>query len=209
MGNLDERLRILLGACDASGAATMVLRELGPEVFGFLTGVLGRDDADEVFAVVSERLWRSLKRFEGRCSIRTWLYLLAHQEIGHYRRRVKRHVDGRVPISELKDVLAEVRSTVRSTVERSREMKVRRLREALSEDDRALLILRLDRGLPWAEIAFVLADLASPPSRPSSGVLEDEERRRHAARLRKRFQLLKERLRLQIRQEGIVPDRAV
>ena len=70
--DLDHRAGELLRAGDTRGAATLVLRELGPEVLGFLSGVLGDADADEVFSAWSERLWRSLEGFEGRCSLRTW-----------------------------------------------------------------------------------------------------------------------------------------
>ncbi|HEX3758821.1 MAG TPA: hypothetical protein VHW23_08955, partial [Kofleriaceae bacterium] len=59
--DLDHRVRELLLAGDTRGAATHVLRELGPEILGFLSGVLGDADGDEVYSAWSERLWKSLK----------------------------------------------------------------------------------------------------------------------------------------------------
>src|SRR5215475_701409 len=114
MSELDGRVRSLLAAGDTSGAATLVLRELGPEVLGFLSGVLGDADADEVYSALSERLWKSLSGFEGRCAIRTWSYVLARHEIGRFRKGRRRHAEGRVPISELQDVLMVTRT--RSTM---------------------------------------------------------------------------------------------
>lgn len=183
MSDFDKRVRALLAAGQTGAAATLVLRELGPEILGFLSGVLGDTDADEVYSALSERLWRSLSGFEGRCSIRTWSYVLARHEIGRFRKGMRRHAEGRVPISELQDVLV-LRN--RSTMATARERKLAALRESLPVEDRTLLILRVDRNLTWDEIALAFAE--TPES------FSEEDRKREAARLRKRFQLIKQRL---------------
>ncbi|HEX4423409.1 MAG TPA: sigma-70 family RNA polymerase sigma factor [Kofleriaceae bacterium] len=162
------------------------MRELGPEILGFLSGVLGNDDADEVFSTLSERLWRSLTGFEGRCSLRTWTYVLARHELGRFRRGIRRHEDGRVPISELQEVLAAVKTQNRSTLARDRRDTLERLRDELPIEDRTLLILRVDRNLSWDEIALAFAE--------DPETFGDHDRRRESARLRKRFQLVKQRL---------------
>lgn len=186
MSELDERVRSLLATGDRATAATLVLRELGPEVLGFLSGVLDDADADDVFAAWSERFWRSLGGFEGRCSIRTWLYVLARHELGRFRRGMRRHQEGRVPISELKDVLELVRTRTRSVIATDQQRRLKALRRSLPTEDRTLLILRVDRGLTWDEIALAFAE--NPED------FSEEDRRREAARLRKRFQLIKQRL---------------
>jgi DNA-directed RNA polymerase specialized sigma24 family protein len=57
---LDDRIKALVAAGDTSRALAEALRTLGPDVLGFLSGVIGNDaDADEVFAMFSERLWKS------------------------------------------------------------------------------------------------------------------------------------------------------
>jgi RNA polymerase sigma-70 factor, ECF subfamily len=62
-----------------------------------------------------------------------------------------------------------------------------KLREELDPDEQTLLVLRIDRGLGWTEIAEIMAD---------PGELEDPKaRERSSARLRQRFQKLKQRLR--------------
>jgi RNA polymerase sigma-70 factor (ECF subfamily) len=72
---------------------------------------------------------------------------------------------------------------------------MRELRERLPMEDQQILILRVGRNLSWPEIAMVLAE---DGLRSSS-----EELTREAARLRKRFQLAKDRLRAMAREEGL------
>lgn len=186
MREYDERVRSLLAAGETGAAVTLALRELGPEVLGFLSGVLGDADADEVFSALSERLWRSLDGFEGRCSLRTWTYVLARREIGRFRKRTRRHEEGRVPISELKDVLAVSRTRTRSLLASDRRQQLTALRDELPIEDRSLLILRVDRKLAWDDIALAFADTLE--------AFSEGDRKREAARLRKRFQLIKQRL---------------
>ncbi len=189
--SLEERARGLLAAGDTGSATTVVLRELGPELFGFLTGVLGDSDADEVFSRLSVRLWKSLAGFEGRCTLRTWAYVLARHELGRFRRGAKRYAEARVPISELSDVLAAARHTTRSTLATEKRVQLTSLRDELPVEDRTLLILRVDRDLAWDEIALAFAD--------NPEAFGDDDRKRESARLRKRFQLVKQRLVARIR----------
>jgi RNA polymerase sigma-70 factor (ECF subfamily) len=196
---LDDRIRALLSTGDAPGAVREALRALGPDVLGFLHGVLRSEaDAEEVFAVVSERLWKSLTTFEWRCSLRTWSHVIASREAQRFRRGARRHVQGRVALSELAEVIAAVKTETRSQHRTARELAVSRLREELPEEDRALLVLRVDRELPWDDIALAFSD---DPERCS-----EEERKREAARLRKRFQILKKRLADRARAEGLLPE---
>jgi RNA polymerase sigma-70 factor (ECF subfamily) len=203
--DLDLRARELLRAGDTRGAATLVLRDLGPEVLGFLAGVLGDVDADEVYSAWSERLWRSLKGFEGRCSLRTWTYVLARREISRFRKGMRRHAEGRVPLSEMQDVLAVPRTGTRNTMATAKQQQLTALRDELPIEDRTLLILRVDRKLTFDEIALVFAEnlesgeAAGGEPDGSAGAAGGNaprgfDRKREAARLRKRFQLVKQRL---------------
>jgi len=181
---LEDQIRSLLAAGRVEDATTQALRELGPEILGFLSGVLGDDDGDEVFSAFSERLWLSLAGFQWRCTLRTWAYVLARHEICRFRRGARRHVEGRVPISELQEVLEAVRKT-RSTLA-ARRSTLTQLRNELPVEDRTLLILRVDRNLSFEDIALAFAD--------DPEVFSDDDIKRESARLRKRFQLIKQRL---------------
>jgi RNA polymerase sigma-70 factor, ECF subfamily len=195
--SLDDRVRAHVARGAIQDAATLSLRQLGPEVFGFLAGVLGNDaDADEVFAATSERLWRSLATFEWRCSLRTWAYVIARREVDRFRRGARRHVDGRVPLSGLEEILAVART---SRTQRSAKLRtLLQLRDELTSDDRMLLVLRVDRELAWEEIALAFAENAEKCS--------EEERKREAARLRKRFQLLKKWLTQRAKSAGLLGE---
>lgn len=183
---LDDQVRSQLSAGDVQAATTLVLRELGPEVLGFLCGAVGESDGEDIFAALSVRLWKSLTTFEGRCSIRTWTYVLARREISRFKRGARRHEAGRVPLSQLQEVLEAVRTKTRSALATSKQHALTKLREELSPEDRMVLIMRVDRDLPWTDIA--LAFTANPEK------VGEEELKREAARLRKRFELIKKRL---------------
>jgi RNA polymerase sigma-70 factor (ECF subfamily) len=194
---LDQRARALLEKGDVSAAVSEVLRVLGPEILGFLSRVMGDDDdADEVFAAVSERLWRSLPAFEWRSALRTWVHVIARNEIGRFRRGAERHVHAR--LSELASVIAAVHSETRGQKLSALEQAVTRLREELPEEDRAILVLRVDRDLAWDDIALAFSE---DPERCTP-----EERRREAARLRKRFEIVRKRLAERARAEGLLPE---
>jgi len=62
----------------------------------------------------------------------------------------------------------------------------------LSIEDRELLILRIDRELSFDEIAVLFVEDPSTTDEPSL--------RREAARLRKRFQLIKDQLMTRVRE---------
>jgi len=59
-----------------------------------------------------------------------------------------------------------------------------------------LLMLRVDRGLSWLELAEVMFS--------GEAALGDEERKTEAARLRKRFQHAKDRLRKLAQEAGLL-----
>ncbi|MBL8743041.1 MAG: hypothetical protein JNK04_18155 [Myxococcales bacterium] len=74
--------------------------------------------------------------------------------------------------------------------------KLAELRASLPEQERELLILRIDRRLAWQDLARVLAE---------DGELDtDVELKKRAARLRKQFQALKERLRTAAKHRGLL-----
>jgi RNA polymerase sigma-70 factor, ECF subfamily len=185
MTGVDAELCPLLRAGQLMEATTLVLRGLGPEILGFLSAVLGNVEGDEVFAAFSESLWRSLATYRSECGIRTWAYMLARQQISRYRKGARRQ-QPQVRISELADVLQEVRRTYTT-----RRATLTRLRNELSIEDRELLILRIDRELSFDEIALLFVE---DPSTADVQVL-----RREAARLRKRFQLIKDQLMTRVR----------
>jgi RNA polymerase sigma-70 factor (ECF subfamily) len=194
----DERVRAAILAGNVDDAVTEVLHSLGPEVFGFLRGALGNEpDADEVFALTGERIWRSLAGFRWQSTLRTWVYVIARHEMLRFLRGARRHRVGRVTPSALEDVVAAVRTETLSALRTEKRSKLEALRDELPVDDRTLLILRVDRSLKWEDIARAFL--------PDPDRQTEEQLRREAARLRKRFQLVRQRLTDRAREEGLLP----
>ena len=182
----------------ASAATTETLQLFGREILGLLVGLhRDEDEAGDVFSVFSERLWRTFDQFEWKCSVRTWAYLLARRASIDLQRR-RKGKGPRVPLSDLSEVsalVARVRSDTLTYLRTETKDEVARLRDALPEDDRMLLILRVDRQLSWDELARVFLAGEEEP-RPDA-------LKRESARLRKRFQLVKEKLLELGRQKGL------
>jgi len=157
---VEADLRALLRAGDEAGAAAAALESHAAEVFGFLLGVLDSGPAaGEAYAGVVERVRREISRFGGRCSLRTWMYAACRREL---ERHARRH-----PASSAANSLAPVILCGPSTTLPARctglAAAITALRGRLSPDDRALLILRLDRGLDLHELAVTeLGETARP-----------------------------------------------
>lgn len=170
----------------SSVEATALIHEHQDAVIGYLTVLLhDEDDAQDVFGRVVEDVLRGWQTFRHDCAPRTWLYTIARNAALRYVDRAWREREE--PISEHPEVLElpEQRRTSTAPRYRSAKRKVDMLRAHLSEVDQTLLTLRLDRDMEWSDIAHVLTEGAKPSA---------AELARTAARLRKRFQRLKDEL---------------
>jgi RNA polymerase sigma-70 factor (ECF subfamily) len=160
---LEAELRARLAGGDVKGAATAAIRGYGPELLGYLRKLLGDEhDAREAFAQASERLWRGLAEFRGEAALRTWAYHLAWSAAADLRKEAYRARGRRLETEEAAALPAPAPTTSRLRVERQRRT-LAQVRQALPLEDQALLQLRIDQGLTWAECAAVLArDGAAP-----------------------------------------------
>jgi RNA polymerase sigma-70 factor (ECF subfamily) len=183
----EAEVRALLEAGDADGAATKIVRELGPELLGYLHAVAATaDEADEVFSAYCERLIRGLANFRSDSSVRTWSYRITRNLLidGHRARR-----RGRVdqPLTnELAKIADRVRSQTASYLRTETKDRLAEVRARLPEQDRTLLVLRVDRQLTWREVAAIMFD------DPDAAAI---------AKLRKRFERLITRLRSELKPE--------
>jgi RNA polymerase sigma-70 factor (ECF subfamily) len=187
---LDDEVRGLREAGDLAGAATLAIKSLGPEILGYLSALLhDAGQASEVFSQFCEDLWRGLGAFRFESSLRTWSYKLARHAALRHRRDPFRRRGERFETTQASVVAGSV---VASTVIRKewRAQQLARLRQGLDEDEQTLLILRVDRGLSWGEVADAMTE-------------EDGARPEEAA-LRKRFERLKEKLARAAKEEGLL-----
>jgi RNA polymerase sigma-70 factor (ECF subfamily) len=198
---LEADARALCQRDDHAGAATLAVKGYGPEIFGFLVAVLHDEvEAGEVFADLAEALWRGLPTFAWESSLRTWSYAIARNLIRTRRRDAARRQRQRPRASEsaLEGVADAVRTQTLAFLRTETKTRLQALRDALPEEDRMLLVLRVDRQLAWNELARVLAEAHG------DAPLDDAALAKEAARLRKRFQLVKDRLRERAKKEGLI-----
>ena len=180
----------MLEAGELASAAAVIMRGYGPEILAYLTALARDEDrADDAFAQFSEDLWRGLPGFRRDASMRTWLYKLAwHAWLRQARDPFRRRV-GPLLTDEMSRLVAEVRSTTAFHLKSEARDAVARLRAQLSPAEQSLLVLRIDRGLTWAEVVSVM----STP-----------EERLDAATVAKRFQRVKEKIRRLAEQAGLL-----
>lgn len=198
-GRLESEIRALSERGDHHGAATAALRGYGGEILGFMAAM--HDDealVSDAFSTFSESLWRGLPGFAWGSTLRTWAYSIARHVMWTARRDTARRVrrGPRASPSMLDDVADAVRTETLAFLRTETRTRLQLLRDALAPEDRALLILRIDRGLAWNELARVLAE--------DEGPLDADAIARESARLRKRFQVVKDRLREAARREGLL-----
>jgi RNA polymerase sigma-70 factor (ECF subfamily) len=195
--DVEAQIAELRAAGRPKEVATLAIESYGPEVLSFLEMML-RDHADaaDAFSQACEDLWKSLPRFEGRASMKTWFYTLARHAASRLRRSSAR---GRLAaLSEITDVADRVRSQTGPHLRTEIKHRFAEIRATLDEVDRMLLVLRVDRGMSWNDVARVLADEGGDDS--------DEQATRAAARLRKRFQSVKHTIRERAIATGLIPD---
>jgi RNA polymerase sigma-70 factor (ECF subfamily) len=201
---LERAIRGFSERGELQAAAAAAIRGYGPEIFGFLVAFhRQKDDAHEVYAAFTERLWRGLPGFEWQCSFRTWAYAIARNTSLTYRRQARRRAEMYRPMpdgSQLSALEQAQRSDTASYLKTQRKSRIAALRDSLPREDQELLVLRVDRQLAWNDLARVLLH-------PEDGAtLTDEALKREAARLRKRFQALKAQLHEMGRREGLISD---
>jgi RNA polymerase sigma-70 factor (ECF subfamily) len=77
---MDELTRLALATRDGDRTALAALvRRSQSEIWRFVASLVGTSDADDVTQDVYVRAWRSLGRFRGDASARTWLFVIARR----------------------------------------------------------------------------------------------------------------------------------
>jgi RNA polymerase sigma-70 factor (ECF subfamily) len=187
----ERAIRALCQAGSHGEATTAALRRYGVELLGFLRAVAGDHDlAAEAFAEMGEDVWKGLPRFRWESSLRSWMYALARNALAQLRRDPRRRVERNLPLSIAPEMAALVRTVTRDIQRTEVKDEFRVLREQLDPEEHELLLLRLDRGLNWKDIAQILG---------GEGELDAR-----AAALRKRFERAKQRLKKLAIEHGLI-----
>jgi RNA polymerase sigma-70 factor (ECF subfamily) len=204
MGELPDRTEQAIRAAFDGGAhdqaATLAIELYGHEIFSFVGSQLREQHAaSDAFSDFSELFWRTLPRFEWRCSLRTWMYLLARRALSRERRDARKRIQHETELTKaslLPEAVERVRTQTALHMQTAMKDRFQNLRAELSEEDQIVLVLRVDRDLSWLELAEVMLASDTPPTHAQ---LTTE-----AARLRKRFQLAKAQLRKRAEETGLV-----
>jgi RNA polymerase sigma-70 factor (ECF subfamily) len=178
-------------------ATTLALERYGPEILGLLAARLRSDgDAAEVFSIFAEDVWRGLPGFAWRCTLRAWAHRVARNAANRYSIAGARRaaLNQPVPGEVIEAVADRVKTTTLVYLKSEVKSEIRRLRDELSPEDQLILVLRVDKGLEWREVAMALAD----------DDLDEGAVVREAARLRKRLQLATARLRELATERGLL-----
>jgi len=193
----DAGERAIRSLCQAEAfaeATTAALRLYGVELLGFLRALANNHDlAAEAFAELGEDVWKGLPKFRWDASLRSWMYALARNALGQLRRDPRRRLDRNLPLSIAPEMAAVVRTVTREIQRTEVKDEFRVLREQLAPDEHELLLLRLDRGLAWKDIARILGG--------------DDQLDARASALRKRFERAKERLKKLAIEHGLIGRR--
>ena len=136
---------------DAARAAQRALDVYGAEVFGFLTRVLDPvSAAREAYAQFGARVGDGIASCDRRIGLRVWSYAIARTALMAQREKAG-SFSGRPPPAHL----PEPTTTQPRRPTTALRGALSRLRDALSPDDRDLIVLRVDRALSFGDLAVV------------------------------------------------------
>lgn len=100
-------------------------------------------------------LWRSMRGFDGRCSVRTWVYRVAHNAAATYTIRQRRSHAARLVSLEELDTLPDPRENEREAGQRHSLEKLQELIQQLRPPDRQVMLSYLE-GLDAAATAEIV-----------------------------------------------------
>jgi RNA polymerase sigma-70 factor, ECF subfamily len=199
--NPEHAIREAFDSGSMERAASALLSAYGHQILSFITSRLrSQSDAQEVFSTFAEDLWVGLPGFSWRCSARTWSYTLARNAVVRFVTAPQQRRDRNVPLScpgSISGLVARFHSTTPHYQRTDVKAQFRSLREGLDPEDQMLLVLRVDRNLPWRDLALAMS---------GDTELDEPAVARESARLRKAFERIKRELKRQAQEAGLLPQ---
>lgn len=191
-------IQALLEKGDINAATQLIVERYGAEVFGYVASLLKDEDlASDAFSAACESVLHGVASFRAQSSVRTWFYTIA-RHAAYREARQQRRRRGQ-PLSMLeRELTARIRTATAAFRRTDVKDKLSELRESLSAEERELLLLRVDRGLSWNEIAGVCLGVEE---------MRDDQLKLEAARCRKQFERAKLKLRKLAERAGLLPPK--
>ena len=149
---------VLAAESDSAGQGTL-FEKAAAEFAAPLARLARAHEADahlqqDLLQEIHIALWRSLAAFGGRCSLRTWVYRVAHNVAATHVLRNRRRQTHRLTTLDEIDLAGDT-SDVEAELDAGRALqKINALIQALKPLDRQVIILHLE-GLPADEIAGI------------------------------------------------------
>jgi RNA polymerase sigma-70 factor, ECF subfamily len=193
---LEEEIQALCKQGEVHLAVDRALRGYGPEIRRMLASIFRDDErAHDAFSLFSERLLKGLPEFRWESSFRTWAHRMARNTC---LKLVNAAAAREIPVSQsaIPEHSVRERTTTNPWLRTDVKKRFRDLRMRLAPEEQKLLELRVDRNLPWQEVARAMS---TPEESVTGDVLA-----RQATALRQQFLRLKARLRALALEEGLV-----
>ncbi len=139
-------------------AANLLVWRFGDEIRQFSVKVAGNvQDGEDLAQEVLSAACGSLRRFGGRSSVRTWLYAVAWNKVADHRKRQSNRPES-FSLDDDPPSLVDVPGVTpqEEALETAEQLRLlRRAIQRLSPRDQRILTLRVQMGLPYADIAAV------------------------------------------------------
>jgi RNA polymerase sigma factor (sigma-70 family) len=156
---LERDIAAALAARDLARPRRSPLKVTARSSSSILRSLMRDDDlTNEAFSRLCEKVWRTLPDFRGESSFATWRTDWPGTRRGEVKRGLARRRERRFESGELSQVEAQVRETTAAYLRTETKDRWAKLREDLDAEERSLLLLRIERRLPWKDIAAVMAD---------------------------------------------------
>lgn len=153
----DDFPRVLAAAkAGDHDALTTIYRDTAPLVLGFARS-RGAFEPEDIASEVFVSVVRGIDGFDGdEQHFRSWLLTIAHHRVVDALRRQGRRPEDPVPTDELGERVLLLTDGESEAMQRLRTTGVLEAMDRLTEDQRAVLLLRVLADLPVREIALVV-----------------------------------------------------
>ena len=136
--------------------------EFRPRIFHYLSGMVGKDNAEDLTQVVFEKVSRGISNFRGESSLATWVYRIAtNVALDHNRSATVRKtiisldtIDANCDCNILSD--EKLPAADRGLMRREMNACIHRIVKRMPENERAVLLLSEFEGMKNREIADIL-----------------------------------------------------
>jgi RNA polymerase sigma-70 factor (ECF subfamily) len=136
--------------------------EFRPRIFHYLSGMVGKNNAEDLTQVVLEKVSRSLSNFRGESSIATWIYRIAtNVAMDHGRSTSTRRTVVSLDTDDVKcerNILSDekLHDAEKGLMRREMNACIYRIMKRMPESERVVVLLSEFEGMKNREIADIL-----------------------------------------------------